>query len=125
MNGWREFFADITYKPGFTFDYELKSDFAWETVTLTMRVPDSRDLENLKSPEEMQVGWGREARRFRLLPITMTDRLPPWICEQAAKEYLRFLIRKMEMHEIDEWLRFQGKLINDPHADQEAYDHAG
>lgn len=125
MNSWEEFFSSVTYKPGFTFEYEYEIDRNWEKVTLTMRVPDSRDIENLKPLSEQKIGWGAEARRIPLIPVTMTNHLPPWTTEQVAKDYLRFLLRDIEMHELDEWFRFEGKLVNDPHAEEEAYRRAG
>ena len=125
MNSWEEFFANVTYKPGFTFDYENLIDFDREKVILTMQVPDSRALENLKHSSEVKFGWGAEARRIPLILVMTTNMLPPWTTVQVAKDYLRFLIRDMEMHELDAWFRFEGKLVNDLHADQAAYDRAG
>jgi hypothetical protein len=125
MNSWEEFFANVTYKPGFTFEYENMIDFNREKVTLTMRVPDSRDLENLKHPSEVKVGWGAEARRIPLIPVVMTNMLPPWTTVQVAKDYLRYLINSLEQHEVDEWFRYDGELVFDPHADQAAFDRAG
>lgn len=121
MNSWEDYFSRLTYKPGFSFDYEYKIDFNQHFVTLTMKVVDSRDPK-----AHMPDRWvPLEGRRLKLIPVTMTNRLPPWTSEKVADDYTRYLLRNLEMHELDEWFRKDGDLINDPHADEMAFNRAG
>lgn len=48
-----------------------------------------------------------------LIPPYMEDRE-----ERVKLHYLREILREFEMHELDEWFRYKGELVNDPHAAQ-------
>lgn len=109
---WEEFFSKIRYKPNVTVVYDNRIHFERESITITMYVPDSRDLRNLLENQTPTYGL---ARHIPLVPITASYVLDHWINEEYAKHYIRDLLRRMEDHEIDEWLRYNGELINDPH----------
>jgi hypothetical protein len=114
-NSWSEFFSKIRYKPNFTIDYSNAINFDRESIIVKMLVPDSRDPDNFVKAQPM-VGWGHEARRIPLLPVTSTFILEQWHGEEYAKGWLRNVLRQMEDHELDEWLRYEDELMNDPHA---------
>lgn len=123
-DNWKDFFEKIQYKPNVTIAYENVGYLGSERITVTMYVPDSRDPRNL-APSQDEVARGLPPRRVPLVPITASYFLDPWYSEDYSKHYIRDVLRRMEDHELDEWLRFDGKLLNDPHADEEAYDRAG
>ena len=118
MNSWEELFAKIQYKPNFEITYSNTSHFDHDSITIKMWVPDSRDPNN-------HVPTTHSARKVPLIPVTATFVLEQWHGEQYAKGWLRSVLRQLEDHELDEWLRCDGVLMNDPHADQAAYDRAG
>lgn len=40
--------------------------------------------------------------------------------ESSAIARLLFFVRDSMFHEVDEWIRWDGKIVNDPHAEDEA-----
>lgn len=109
--GWTEFFENFSYKPNWHFDYQLKLDFDEHKVMITMRVPDSR----APTPDPVHFPMGAR-QTIPLIPISKEVNLPEeWYGEDHAKEYIRFHIRDMEDHEMDEWFRYKGELPFDPH----------
>lgn len=94
--GWELFFDGFGFKPNFLFEYVYEIDFDVEKLHITMRVPNSRDPEKMTS-------------------VGSTHILGRWQGEVYARDWIRWAIRQLENHEIDEWLRFNGELVFDPH----------
>ena len=113
---WEEFFSKVKYKPNFTLEYTYLIDFDQEKLTITMRVPDSRDPRNWDEPPSVSAIYGPEdPRRIPLVPVTASFMLEFWHGERYAKDWLRSVLRQLEDHELDEWFRYEGELVNDPH----------
>lgn len=89
-----------TYKPG----YKLSawSDGGTVTVNMYIPVPDST------TPEH------------KMVDITYTHRIS--VCsfmfrdKGAVHYFMNEFFRGWELHEMNEWVRYEGKLLNDPHA---------
>lgn len=107
---WEAFFKNFSYKPNCEFDYTHDIDFDRHRLVITMRVPDSRR----PLPKSEFDVMGRK-QVIPLVPINKTVMLGPWHGEEYAKDHIRFHIRDMEDHEIDEWFRYKGELVFDPH----------
>jgi hypothetical protein len=45
-----------------------------------------------------------------------------YVDEQYARSFVRYCIHQMEAHETDEWLRYRGELVYDPHGPEPRYD---
>jgi hypothetical protein len=102
-SSWEEFFYHYKYKPGVEFEIERLIDFDKHKLVITMWVPDSR------------VEIMPENGRWPMIRIHQTARLPRWVSEEYAKHRIRDEIRAMEDHEINEWIRYKGELVDDPH----------
>lgn len=113
VDNWEDFFKNFSYKPNWEFDYAHDIDFDRKRVVITMRVPDSR----APLPDVEQLRWGVR-KTIPLVPITKSVRLDPWHGEEYAKHLMRSHIREMEDHEIDEWFRYKGELVFDPHKEK-------
>lgn len=126
---WEKFFERVKYKPNFKIEYVREIDFDREKVILTMRVPDSRDPRNWEDQPggafNISPFGPDDPRRIPLIPVTATFMLEAYHGESYAKSWLRSALRQLEDHELDEWLRLDGELMNDPHAEEEAYRRAG
>ena len=94
--------ARFTYKPGWHIEQRRLPESA-DSVRLQIRftAPDSRSLE-------------------REIPVTGTFDVPYyiWFEEDEGRfwKWLHQVILFMERHELDEWFRVDGKLVDDPHA---------
>lgn len=103
--------------------YRYKPNAEWEVVPARERDPqpglgaagwmDERVTVRL-------VMWVLDSRGSdRIVPITNTRELDYYAVHQRDEEILgqqlRHMIGAMEDHEIDEWFRRDGALINDPH----------
>lgn len=107
MSSWEEFFNNFSYKPNWTFslwkeDYYVDDKVfkSFVFLKIEMKVPDARQE-------------GSE----RIVGNNIT--LEPWMGEEFAKNLIRDCIRRMEEHEINEWFRYKGELVFDPHKDEE------
>lgn len=109
---WEQFFKDFSYKPNWEFDYQYQPDFDDQKVFITMRVPDSR--RPLPEPTPLDNLMGKRTV-IPAVPINKTVMLGPFHGEAYAKDYIRHHIIDMEIHEVDEWFRYQGELVFDPH----------
>lgn len=107
---WEEFFRNLNYKPNWDFDLQRFVEYSEARVIMTMRVPDSR-----KPVPQSEFNLMGQRQVIPLVPITKTVLLGPFHGEEYAKDYIRFHIRDMEDHEIDEWFRYKGELVFDPH----------
>ncbi len=85
----------VTYKPG------------WE-LTIT-------DDEN---PSLCITAWLKDAYNpgDRML-VDIHSQLPPFFTESEVLRWLRWRLREIEVHEVDEFLRVDGKAVFDPHRD--------
>lgn len=88
----------MTYKP--TYDFEIVDVNGSDVLRVTMHTHDSR-------PDEA-------------VPLSIPVDFPvPTVRAAGSADYWRdWLHRKIhwcELHESDEWLRFDGVLFNDPH----------
>jgi hypothetical protein len=101
MSWLEEELARWTYKPGWRLNvHEPVGQAPWIPAALiaTFQAPDSR-------------GSGR------IITITSQHSLPHYLAgDEAAFPYLlRDALMDAEGHEIDEWLRRDGRIFHDPH----------
>lgn len=94
---WQKFVARLRYKPGSTIEVREHSAYTMLLV-VTQTLPDAEGVS--KEP----------------IMVRLSEAIPPMIEEpEHALDFVREVIRKAEMHEIDEWLRFDGKRPHEPH----------
>ena len=97
---WREFIKTVTYKPNWKFEIEEGWE-GQEVLAIKVKLEDSRNPGS---------------------PALVTNRIDLRMFESHGdsnkQSILRSWINKMEQHEIDEWLRFGGVLVFDPHKDE-------
>lgn len=104
LESWDDLLKDFTYKSNWTFDAEWNVDYNWGRLWVNVRLQNSRA--NGSVPEEHDIAT-----------INNSCYVGP------AKDYtvsealtiLRSLIADTELHEMDEWIRYKGKLEFDPH----------
>lgn len=84
----------IRYKPGWKFTYKM-TDWG-PTIDIHATVPHSVTLE----------------------PTTFlfTRLIPELPGEDLFKAWVKTVLAEAELHELDEFFRYDGKLVNDPHA---------
>jgi hypothetical protein len=91
----REAIADCAYKEGWSFGFE-PGDFPM--LLLTANVPNSR-------------GPGRiEFTVKRLIPSYVL-----WGSELVITHWVKAMIIEAEVHEVREFFRYKGELVDDPH----------
>ncbi len=94
----REVLADLTYKPGWTFEIETG---VFEGGQLSFKITFMAPHANGKG----EVG-----------PVSR--RWPFWPDYYLSDGFLRWMasnIHWLENHEVNEWLRYQGRFLLDPH----------
>lgn len=124
---------DFSYKPNFGFTLYTRD--GREMIKITMVVEDSRaplDPWRIQPAPRREVVFGDDlCVRRKFQEDNIVGYSPPrHVTEVWGKyaipyfdstmdvefvEWLRNRIRKMEDHEMDEWLRYKGELVNDPH----------
>jgi hypothetical protein len=88
---------NITYKPQWTFTYGEKHGHPW--LYITAAVPHATTGKPVKF------------RMQRIIPANLIHEEPiPFM------EWVKLLIIEAELHEVDEFLRYGGVLLSDPHA---------
>lgn len=100
-----------TYKPGWTFRLLPRETVGWEhpsvELEISFRAPDSRaqpgTVPRISEVTQVTMLAEAEVERFREFP-------------ELFRAKIRHLIITLEMHEMDEWLRYDGELVSDPHA---------
>ena len=103
----RELVGRLSYKPGWKFK-------VWEVTTPSRTVMLSAQflVPNSNAPEV-------------LLPVGITQHFDAYMMglmdERAVIELLRELVRRGEMHEIDEWFMVDGIRVKDPHPELNKY----
>lgn len=125
---------DFMYKPNFGF--ALYTHEGREMIKIVMIVEDSREPTSpwvvQPSPRREVIQYGDDIayrRRFHDNIVGYSPPRPvtevwgnytiPYFDEGMTMQFVEWLshcIRKMEDHERDEWIRYKGELINDPHA---------
>lgn len=84
------------YKPGYEIEVQ-SSGTGWVMLGMTASVPDSR---------------GRQGSIHVFQSIQVRS-------STLSLDFLKYVVRELcdqfEQHEIDEWLRYDGELIKDPH----------
>lgn len=130
---YRELVKNFRYKPNVFFEV-LKGadDFHW-MLRITMYVEDSRaplvpwdlwpESDWRSGYGELDVASNSFIRRERILSpsrevirVTGTYTIPPYLPDEKALQWwMRDIVRALEDHETDEWLRYNGELLNDPH----------
>lgn len=141
VSKWDEFVRQVTYKPGFTLEVEYAIDYNEDRLHISAQVLDSRqgevrwethrepymqldrlefgadpyDEPRYRVQNERLTYYGRFAR------IVGCFTLEPWDQFDNDVERLgevRRILRNFEEHEMDEWLKFDGELVFDPHSPQ-------
>lgn len=101
---WLEFIAlisEITYKPGWYFRTGVEDGRMWFQVGVTEEAEISFDpIAGKKVP------W-RGAKHY----------LSPHMCRNEIVTGVKHAIDRAEMHEVNEWFRYRGKSIYNPHID--------
>ena len=104
---WLEFIAlisEIAYKPGWYFRTGVEEGRMWFQVGVTEEAEISFDpIEGKKVP------W-RGAKHY----------LSPHMCRNEVVTGVKHAIDRAEMHEVNEWFRYRGASIYNPHLDPDA-----
>jgi hypothetical protein len=104
---WLEFIAlisEITYKPGWYFRTGVEDGRMWFQVGVTEEAEISFDpIEGKKVP------W-RGAKHY----------LSPHMCRNEIVTGVKHAIDHAEMHEVNEWFRYRGASIYNPHLDPDS-----
>lgn len=91
----------IKYKPGWTFSVETLSWHGGDpdsTLSITASVYDSRNLDDR-------------------VEFTMRRIIPEFIVDQNTfLSWFKSVLKEAEFHELREFFRFDGELVDDPHA---------
>lgn len=106
-NKWIEFgilIGQVSYKPGWYFRAGIENGRMWFQVGVTDEAEISFDpIEGKKVP------W-RGAKHY----------LSPHMCRNEIITGVKHAIDRAEMHEVNEWFRYKGKSIYNPHLDPDA-----
>jgi hypothetical protein len=86
----------------------IASDCSHDGFVIEMQVPYLHDS-NTRKPVKNAVCWGRTFELGDLFYSNGRVRAP------AVKSAVLLLTRGIELHEIDEWLRYDGKPLHSPH----------
>ena len=115
--------SQFSYKPGWQFDLHRRPEVGGVMLTISLMVEDSRRGPNqIPRYREMTLTAGEPFRieRDDLIPISGSYVVDRYATEGRDEDrFLRWLhsrITSVERHETDEWFRFKGRLVHDPHA---------
>jgi len=99
----KDILREITYKPHYLFQFQYI--YARETMRLSLSVPFQPDA--VREGGEISLTFTLEysIREFERFEVLM--------------EVLQQFFLSYERHEMDEWLKYQGKCIRDPHPTEE------
>ena len=118
----------VSYKPNFEISCR-PSDDEWmgpAVLHIIMYVPDST-LDYPKVTVERDVRYQRVADRalmtglhYRLqptgvIPVSGSRYVPAHLPEEHFLGWLRHVLVEMEHHELDEWFKLDGVVLNNPH----------
>ena len=94
-----ELVSRISYKPGWTFELRqdrIIEDYAW--LEIKAQVRDSRNLE-------------------QTVEFVMKRTVPEYLTTPSMfLKWVAYTLREAEIHEMREFFRFDGELVDDPHA---------
>lgn len=117
----------FTYKPGWVFEVGRDRRSGFVQLMIAFRAEDSRRGPNqIPSYREMTFTAGEPFRieRDDLISISGMFTVPPHLLRPAVnpearfRQWLRQTLGFIEDHETDEWFRFDGNLVHDPHESQ-------
>lgn len=97
---WEDLFGTLQYKPNFSWKVHPYAGIAGsDVIVVTMMVDDSR------------------GKKLGKIPVRINRILPPYgeLPDEARQQIVRGLFKEIELHEMDEHLRFDGDLLFDPH----------
>lgn len=97
----KQIIEQITYKPGWYFRTGVEDDRMWVQVGVTTDAEISYDV-----IEKKRVGW-RGAKHW----------LSEHMCRNEIVSTVHHAIERAEMHELNEWFRYKGRAIHNPHLD--------
>jgi hypothetical protein len=104
---WKEHIATIeaiTYKPGWYFRHGIEEGRMW----IQVGVSEAADIAICAVTKEI-VPW-RGAKMY----------LSPHMCRQEVVSMVHHAIHRAEEHETNEWFRYKGRSIYNPHLDPDA-----
>lgn len=116
--------SKIRYKPNWSFSCSASPSVGAVSVTATMRVKDSTrqlpagvvDIHPAFRAQEM-VGAGQDIEVSNIMSIAW--QVLHGMDEATLVSYIfDYLIMGMERHEAQEWYRFDGVVVRDPHKEQ-------
>jgi hypothetical protein len=95
--------ADVTYKPGvrMTVYHNLNPDT--QVLEIAAATADSRGWQQLDDPRHITI-----VHRTIVPTYALQD-------EQHAIAFIRQCLVNMEVHELDEWIRYRGEQLRNPH----------
>lgn len=111
------------YKPGWVIEVRRTPERGGPSLAIQFHAEDSRWP---RRPERKHA-FGDDLRSVRIRPYTDEDLIPitgewtapRYICEGRDEkkfwDFLHYCLREMELHELDEWFRVDGRLPFDPH----------
>lgn len=125
--GWvLEQLGRFTYKPGWIVEANRSPQHGGIMVTIAFHAEDSRRGPNqIPRYREMTFTAGEPFRveRDDLITIAGNFVLDSYVFEHHSDKFLydwlRHKISVMDQHEIDEWFRVDGQLLNDPHVGEQ------
>lgn len=123
----------FTYKPDTSFELRPKDEcdpgVGW--ITIAMFVPDStarhRSMDFTYRDYNEIYSYGNDARLYRaypagrpsvtheVIPIIGKFMIPNYLSPFTFKAWLRSIVGSLEAHEIDEWFKFDGVPMHNPH----------
>lgn len=101
LNRVQEVVDKISYKPGYEFICK-RSEYHDDVIVTLVSVP---VLDSTGTGEMRPI-------RGNLMVATYHD-------EEYIKRSIFSMIRAMELHEMNEWLKFEGKYIENPHPERD------
>lgn len=115
--------ARFSYKPGWVFEASRRPEMGGIMVKIAFHAPDSRagELYGDWVSEHTCPHCNRYAELARhTIPITGEFVIDPYVTraidpEAAFFDWLKRTLSFMDVHERDEWVRVDGKLLHDPH----------
>ncbi|HEX8108522.1 MAG TPA: hypothetical protein VF516_12400 [Kofleriaceae bacterium] len=119
--------ARYTYKPGVTLSVEPHEHDNMPLLRIVMEVPDSRNLTPVVPPliEKRPNGSVGPVMKRKIIRVVLNRRIPEdltyreWGRDERAERFawwLKQALEEVEVHEMREWLRCDGELVDDPHA---------
>jgi hypothetical protein len=110
---WQDVAHCVTYKPGWRI--EMNRPLTAEDRHMLMLVVSASFPNSCgSSPATVQVG------QSLFLPLEAWERME----DRTQLEWIRHAVRSLEEHESDEWFKFRGTVVHDPHAWQKVKEEA-